>query len=114
MAGTGAGPSLSWGQHMIEATTVYAKLKGHVTGSLGTMRVLSNGLGPEGEMAFKREIQDFCLGCQGRRRSTRSMYICNESHTEGPPPFSLRCGDRNFPIQQLFVVGGMGVDGRAI
>ena len=60
-AGSGAGLSLNWGQRMIEATSAYAKLKGHVTGSLGTMRVLSNGLGPEGEMAFERDVQDFVL-----------------------------------------------------
>lgn len=58
-AESGAGLSLDWGQRMIEATTVYAKLKGHVTGSLGTMRVLSNGLGQKGETAFEQEVQDF-------------------------------------------------------
>lgn len=57
--GSGAGLSLNWGQRIIEATTLYAKLKGHITASLGTMRVLSNGLGQEGESAFEREVLEF-------------------------------------------------------
>lgn len=58
-AGSGTGLSPNWAQRMIESTTAYAKLKGHITGSLGTMRVLSNGLGQEGESAFELEVLEF-------------------------------------------------------